>query len=524
MKKENILMGTLILSASSIFVRMIGFVFKVWLSNTMGAEGTGVYSLIMSLYMVCATLATSGISSGVAKLAAYEFSQGKEANARLILRRSLTLSLTLSTAVGVLLFVFAEYVGMYVLRDERTILSLRLLAPGLPFMSVAGCLRGYFIAKRRMGNPAVSQIVEQLVKIAFIVGTIGYFLPRGIEYGSAIVIAGITIGEVVCFFISWIGYLWDKKRGSRQRKADISGVTKSILYFALPISAGSYVRSGMRLWEDVLILSGLTAFSGESNIATGTYGILRGMVMPLLIFPLSLLSAFVMTLTPEISRLSGPQNREILQSTITKILQVTFIIAIFIVAVLMTFAYEMGVLIYNSSEVGRILMLLSWLGPFMSIEMVVVSILQGLGEQVSSMRYTITDCMIRVAIAYLLIPHMGVGGFVIMVIVSNLYTSILNLRRLLRITSLSLKFNDWVVKPVLAALAATQLARLASTYQIFSTLPLWGAITIGSLMIAFTYIVVLLSVGSVALSDFAWVIRRVKTSTRQPSATAEKVL
>ena len=81
MKKENVILGTLILSASSIFVRLIGFVFRIYLSNTLGAEGIGLYSLIMSLYALCATIATSGISTAVSKLVAEQLAWGQPATA-----------------------------------------------------------------------------------------------------------------------------------------------------------------------------------------------------------------------------------------------------------------------------------------------------------------------------------------------------------------------------------------------------------------------------------------------------------
>ena len=522
MKRNSIIMGTLILSASSIFVRMIGFVFRVWLSNTMGAEAIGVYMLIMSLYNVCATLATSGISGGVSKLAAAEFGAGKEANAKRILRRALTLSITLSTAVGVALFLFAEPIAAHLLRDARTTLSLRLLAPGLPMMSVSSCLRGYFIAKRKVINPACSQVFEQLVKMAFIMAVIGLWIPRGIEYACAVVILGITIGECVCLSVSVLGYLADKRRYTKRQRADIKGVTKSLLAFAIPVSVGSYVRSGLRLVEDVLIISGLRAFSGREDAATGTYGMLRGMAMPLLTFPLSLLSAFVVTLTPEISRMNELQNKERLERTISRILQFTSMIGIFIVCVFMSFSHELGMLIYKDPQVGEMLSALSWLCPFMCVEMVVVSILQGLGEQVSSLRYNVTDCLLRVAMVYVLVPRWGVTGFLWMVVVSNLYTSVLNLRRLVKITGISLRLGEWVMKPVLAAMATSQLFRMLCNLYLFQSLPMWAVLVFGSAVSGICYLLILFSVGSLTAGDFQWVLGRLKLPGKSLPVAPEK--
>jgi len=522
MRSQNIIVGTLILSISSIFVRMIGFVFRVWLSGAMGTEGIGVYSLIMSLYSVCATLATSGISGGVAKLAAGEFAKGNSGNARRILGRSLTLSLLLSCTVGILLFCFAGPVGQFILRDGRTVLSLKFLAPGLPMMAVSGCLRGYFIAQRKVGNPAVSQVLEQLLKMAFIMTLIGYWMPKGIEYGCAVVILGITVGELVCLFISLAGFAVERRRRSRAPRANITGVTKSLLAFAIPISIGSYIRSILRLLEDVLVISGLRAFSGEQGTATGTYGLLKGMVMPLLLFPLQLLSALVVTLTPEISRMSGLNDPKKLERAISRILQFTSVVGIFIVCVFMSFSYELGMVVYKSPEAGQMLKLLSWLCPFMCLEMVVVSILQGLGEQVSSLRYNVADCLLRIVMVYFLIPKWGVNGFLLMVAVSNLFTSVLNLRRLVRITHIPLRFGEWVAKPVLAALATCQMVRVLCNFYLFQALPIWLSLVIGVGVTGIAYIVILFSIGALAPEDFGWITHRIFSAKKTIPADPER--
>lgn len=521
LNKENVVIGTLILSASSIFVRMIGFVFRVYLSNTLGAEGMGLYSLIMSLYALCATVATSGISTAVSKLVAEQLAWGHRANAKRVLRRAIGLSLAISCTVGVVVFLFADFISGNILSDSRTTLSLRLLAPGMPFLSVSACLRGYFIAERHMGNPASGQVIEQLSKMAFIILLLHRFLPMGIEYGCAVVVMGITLGEAVCFLYSLGGYLLERRRMAQAGRADVTGVTKSILHIAVPISLSSYIRSALRLLEDVLILAGLKTFSGQDDVATGLYGMVKGMVMPLLLFPLQLLSAFVVTLTPEISRLGARGDSERMERTISMILRYTCIIGIFIVGIFMTFSYEMGLVVYKDERVGEMLKQMSWLCPFMCIETVVVGILQGLGEQMSSMRYNISDCVVRIALVYLLVPLQGVQGFVLMVVVSNLFTSLLNLRRLMKVTKLRLRWSEWFIKPALATLAAGQGVRALCNYWLFPQLSMLQGLVAGLCIMALLYLLVLMGIGSIVPGDLRWIVNRLKFSSKPPKTEPE---
>lgn len=513
-RKENIILGTIILSASSIFVRMIGFVFRIYLSNAMGAEGIGLYSLIMSLYALCSTVATSGISIAVSKLVAEELARGNRANASRVLKRAVSLSLGISVVVSVIILLGADFIAVHILKDPRTVLSLRTMAPGMPFLSVSSSIRGYFIAERHMGNPASSQVIEQVFKMGFIMLLLPHVLPMGLEYGCALVVLGISIGEAICLGYTLLGYWWERKHTPRIGKPTVQGATRRILSIAVPISASSYVRSALRLVEDILILRGFKLFSGQSDIATGTYGVLKGMVMPLLIFPLSLLSAFVTTLTPEISRLGAQDNPRKLEHAIAMVLRYTSYIGIFIVGIFVIFSHELGVVIYKDPQAGAILKQMAFLVPFMCIEMVVVSILQGLGEQVSSMRYNVSDCFLRIALVYCLIPLQGVQGFLIMVVASNLFTSFLNLRRLLKITRIHLQWREWFFQPALATLAAGQVCRVLMQYFFSGHLALWQSLSIGLMLMTALYLIVLVGIGSLRSEDMDWIRKRLHVPSK----------
>lgn len=516
MKKESVIAGTILLSASSIFVRMIGFVFKIYISNEIGAEGMGVYSLIMSLYALSTTVATSGIALAVSKLAAEELGRGSPANARRVLRRAVGFSLVFGCAVGAVLMLLADPIGNLMLKDPRTVLSLRLLGPGMPFLAVSACFRGYFVAARQMFNPASGQVIEQLCKMTFIILLLGAYLPRGIEYACALVMLGITVGELICFLYTLAGYLRHKRISPPEGRANIRGVTASILKIIVPVSAGSYARSGLRLLEDIITLSALKVYMGKDDVATGAYGMLKGMVMPLLVFPLSLLSAFVITLTPEISRIGAQNDPDRLGRVISRVLQFTCIIGILIVGVFTEFSYELGVAVYHDGSVGEMLKLMAFLCPFMCVEMVVVSILQGIGEQVSSLRYNLLDCGLRIGLVAVLIPRMGVNGFLWMVVASNLFTSVLNLRRLLKVTKIPLQLGNWIIKPVLAVAAAGQCVRAMCNLVLFQSMPLISGLAVGLAALAAVYVLALFGVGSLSAEDFSWLWRRLKFSKKAP--------
>ena len=111
-------------------------------------------------------------------------------------------------------------------------------------------------------------------------------------------------------------------------------------------------------------------------------------------------------------------------------------------------------MLYQSEEIGFYLSILGPLMPFMYMESMVDGILKGLGEQLSSFRYTALDSVVRIALIYLLLPRFGMQGFLFVMLVSNLLTSLLNLHRLLHVTGLRVQWLRWVIKPVFSFLCA----------------------------------------------------------------------
>ena len=111
-KQPSFITGAIVLTTTALLVRMAGFLFRIYLSNTVGAQGIGVYSLIMSVYGLCTTIATSGISVAVSRLVAEQLSLGKPENAIRVLRRSVALASVLGCAVGIVLLVFSKPVAI----------------------------------------------------------------------------------------------------------------------------------------------------------------------------------------------------------------------------------------------------------------------------------------------------------------------------------------------------------------------------------------------------------------------------
>lgn len=464
MRKESIIIGTLILTVATTVVRVVGMLFRIYLANTLGAEGIGLYQLILSIYFLMVTLATSGIRVAVSRLISEELALRNYNNAKRVLNQSVVLSLITGLASAFLLYYFADYIGSSFLNDERTTLALLYLVPSLPLIAVSNCYKGYFYAVGKITKPAIVQVTEQLVRIFVIFAIMGTFLPKGLEYGCAAVAIGMTAEELFSLVITWFFYIFDKKPYKKSNvKAD--NMIFKILGISLPLSATSYLNAILRTVENTMIPARLLIYGLSAESAMSLYGMIKGMVLPILFFPSSFLTSLSSILIPSVAGDNATANEKKVSNTLSKVLHFTAISGVLVVAVFVAFPNEIAIAVYNDSQVGIMIKIISYVCPFMYLNMVIGSMLNALGEQMSSFKVNIIESVLKISIIYFFVPIYGFNAYLFSLFITTILNTILYLTRLLQVSCIVFDISNWIFKPIAAGAAAGFLSKLL--YNIF---------------------------------------------------------
>lgn len=464
-----------ILTVTSLLLRGIGMYFRIWVSARVGAEGMGLYQLIMSVYMLSAGFASSGITVAVTRMTADELACGTRESVRGVLRRCVGLSLAMGLLSTLVLELLAQPIGEGWLSDERAVSSVRVMAFALPFMSISCCLRGYFTARRRSGVPSAAQIVEQLSRIALAVWLLNSWAGDSVEQMCiAIMIADVISEGAGCLYVV-AAYFLDRRRhadiGSRPC-VPIEKMSRAIWSIAAPITASHYLTTLLRTIESVLVPDCLTISELSRERALELFGLVKGMALPLVLFPSTLLTAFSTLLTPEISQAQVTGRRDSVDKAVRRAMRITFSLAVPVSGLFLMFPTQLGVLIYSDERLGPILTALAPLMPLMYAESVAVGILRGLGEQNCSLIYGIADSLLRILLIILLVPRMGLPGFLLVMTASNLLTPLLHLRRLTVVTGHAFEWSRWVVSPMASVLPAWLCGRLILELPMVQALPM----------------------------------------------------
>ena len=464
MKRLKVFFGNaLILAGATLFMRTVSVVWSAYVSKRIGAEGMGLFSLIMSAYAFAVTLATSGINLAVMRLVSEELSYGNGLGAVRAMRRCLAYAVIFGTAAALILFFGADVISSSLLGDARTKISLQALAVSLPFIAVSNVLSGYFSAVRRIYKSAISNVIEQFIKIAIIIVALNFLAPRGIEYACLALVIGTSVSEGISFSYMFVLYLIDKKRHLPKRDAAPSApLTKRMLGISIPIALSAYLRSGLSTAEHVLIPVGLKKSGANSAEALSLYGVVHGMVFPLILFPSALCSTFASLIVPELSDLKAKyknvKESKHIKYIVARSIKFGLLFAIFVSGVFIYFADELGMLVYNNELCGKYIRIFGFLIPVMYLDTVVDGMLKGLGEQLASMRYNIIDAATSVALVILLLPRFGMDGYVFCVFVTELLNASLSLARLLKVTDFRFNIFEFAAVPALCAVGAVSLA------------------------------------------------------------------
>lgn len=455
MKKKLFIKNAAILTVTSLALRFIGIFFKVWLAGKVGAEGIGLYQLVFSFYALVSTFAVCGISTAVTRLITDELVLGNRSTISKIITRAVMLSLAIAAFSMLTVYFGAEIISDKIIGDIRAKYALKILSFSLPFMGVSSCLKGYFISRRNTSPPALSQILEQIVRIVMIYLFLYGYSGNVAEAASA-VMAGDTVAEAVSCGFVFICYKIDiRKTDTLTGRSNLPYlVSRKISHIALPIAGGRYLNSALRTAENILVPKALNKAALSPSQALGVFGNIKGMALPILLFPSSLLSSVAMMLIPEIGEYSAKGNHKGIRKTTSDMFYLTFTFSIIIAVVFYFYGENLGEIIYSDRSVGKIIMQLSPLVPVMYIDSVADGILKGLDEQLATFRHSIIDSVLRLILVMLILPKYSVMGFIFIMYISNFLTAALNLMRLRQVTKFKINFLSSIITPSLFAAVA----------------------------------------------------------------------
>ena len=510
--------NAVILTVTGLALRAAGMFFRIYIAGRIGAEGMGLYQLIFTIYSLCITFATSGISVAATRLAAEELTQPDMGRARGVLLRVMRLAFALGLTAGVIEFLLAYPAAKYWLGDARGAISLQILAPSLPFMAVAAATRGYFFARRQVGPNTRSQIYEQILRIGFVIWIVPKVLDFGVEYTCAAVLLGDTLSEIVSALLMLYYYKKDTKVLFGDAVPNAPRNTNARMWkIVAPVEGGRCLDSALHTVENTLVPACLLSFLGSREQSLAQFGALKGMAMPILLVPFSFLNPLATLLLPEVTEAHILGKQKTLETLVGRIMLFTNTFSVLAGGLIALYAYPLGRLIYHDESIGFYLSVLAPVLPGMYLDAMGDSILKGLGEEVATFRYSIWDSTMRIVLVLLLMPRMGMKGFLFVMLCSNIMSALLNIFRIEKVAKIKTRWYRWIIQPMLLFCIAAAVGEFS--LHVMNITTDWSRLLVGSVIITGIYGLLMLRSG---LGDVLQSILKRKSSGAQHLAGTSK--
>ena len=448
--------GTLVLPAVGFFCRILGFLYRIILARTIGAEGLGLYQMIFPIHGIAFALCAGPIQTSLSRLTAASPEKG-----RAFLRVSLALSLSIALPLTSLIYTFADFLAARVLLAPECAPLLPALALSIPFCAIHACCCGYYYGLKKTAVPAFSQVVEQCIRIFSVLLIVHVCRTNRIPITVLLAVWGLLIGEAALAVFCLLVYGCSKSVAILPNaNTPITPPLLPLLPLALPLMANRLTLSFLPSLEAIFVPNQLL-LSGLSRVeSVSIYGVLTGMALPFVLFPSAITNSLAVVLLPAVSEAQAQNQPDKIERTISMALRYSLYMGILCVGLFTRFGPALGETFYHNADAGRFIQILSWLCPFLYLATSSGSILNGLGKTKLTFFHHLISLLVRIAFVWFGIPEFGIRACLWGMLASEIFLALLHVLALRRIVPCD--WNAWILigKPVFCLLCALWIFRL----------------------------------------------------------------
>lgn len=531
-KKSNssFLIQGAILAVAGIITRLIGLAYRIPVNNILGDEGQGFYGCAYSIYNIALLLTSYSLPLAVSKLVSARVSKGEHKNATRILKSALLFALFVGTIVGVLVFIFSDFIAGTIMSLRLSAYALRVLAPGLLVVAVMGVVRGYFQGLGTMVPTAVSQILEQIVNaIVSIIGA-SSLLEMGkkaaasqnepslpFAYGAAGGTLGTLMGAVfgLIFLLVLLKIYYPKLKNrlandTTQTVEDYKHIYTILLLTIAPVILSTAIYNINDTIDQGIFSSVMLAQGHTEKEAAELLGMFTGKYNTLIHIPLAVANSLGASLIPSLTAAVAVGDKKQVHEKIHMVIRFAMLIAIPSCIAFMAIPHQILSLLYvgNIEIPAQMLRIGAVTVVCYCLSTVTNSILQGLNKMTTPVKHGAISLVVHLiaVIIMLVVFKWGIYSLVVGNIVFSLSMCILNARAL----SCTIKYKQEVKKTFIIPLCAAIIMGVAviGSYYGAELIMQKKLATILSIVIAMiAYVVSLLKLGALSANEIRSILK-----------------
>lgn len=406
------------LVVSNAIVKVIGALFSIPITNMIGGEGNGIFTVAYYVYTAMFVISTAGLPVAVSRMVAEANALGRYGEVRRIFRVALILFTVIGGVVTSFMMIFARQL-VAMIGNSLAYYAVLAIAPSIFFVSIVSAFRGYFQGLANMVPTAISQVIEAAGKLVFGLLLTYVLIDRG--YSLEIVVAGSIGGVTIGTLLSALYVILVKLRtGSglpagaidTAAPAGYSEIARRLIRIAVPVTIGSSVLSITNFIDMGIVLNRLQDAGRTEEAANYIYGC-YSMAVKMWNMPQALVTALAVSIIPAVAAAYARRDNAKAAGTITAALRFTGVMAFPCAAGLAVLAHPILSLLYYRvpDEVDVAAPLLVLISPavlLVALVSVTNAMLQAMGREKVPMATLLTGGVVKLITNYLLVGTPGI--------------------------------------------------------------------------------------------------------------------
>ncbi len=460
--------------------RLLGFIYRIFLSRNLGSEGIGLYQVSLSVVGLIMTLTSSGIPITVSRIMTKHSAENHEELSFSTVTAGIILSLVLSLPI-VALFYFVPSISGLIFADDRCYQILKIILPGVIITSVYSVIRGYLWGKKHFLSYSLIEFTEELVML--IAGVILVSLSTSSSDGILGAGNAVLISYIFSFVTASILYFC---RGGKLKTP--KGEFKPLISSATPITIMRTATSFINTLIAIILPLRLVLGGMSQSLAMASYGELSGMSIPLIYIPSTLIGSIALVLVPELSDNYYRHSTITLKNNMERGVKSSVFISSLIIPVFLSVGKELGLLVYGNLNAGIYVQKACIIMLPMSITMISTSMLNSLNLEKKTLTYYLVGAVFLIACIYFLPKYLGIYSLVVGLFISYVITAVCNLILIKKTCKRPPEYSFFILASIFLIIPSAVFGHLLKGILI-NYIPLWSTVLICSiLVVAFIYL------------------------------------
>lgn len=434
MSKKRFFRGTFLLTSAGLLSRVMGFFYRIFLSHTIGAEGIGLYQLVVPLQHLVLAMTTSGIQTALSRLIASYAALGEHKKSQDTFRIGTFLAFCLSAVTAWIFFTSSDFFAVQILKEPSTEPLIRLLALSFPFASLHNCINSYYLGLKKAAFPATLQVLEQAVRILSSCLIWQICLQKNITITAMIAVAGTFLSELIVALCAFLFISFQHSDPPHYIETPLQKFSE-ISQTAFPLTLNRLLLSVLAAIEVVLIPQRLRMYGLSQSEALSLYGIFTGMALPCILFPATITNSASVMLTPSVAEMQALGYRSRIRYVTRHTFSACILLGTLCTAFFHFFGFLAGTLLFHSEEAGLYIRTLSFVCPFLYTNIALTSILNGLGKTGVTLIHNVIGVLLRISFVVFAIPAIGIRGYLYGLLLSEIVLSLLHIYALYHMES-----------------------------------------------------------------------------------------